>query len=82
MQADVKRFTALGELIPGRGEAVDPANHPAETFDLKQGEDLRLRFFNNNLNLQAIPALHRQNVRSGSRDDVTRFEGDSPHPVR
>jgi len=25
---------ALGELMPGRGESVDPANHPSETFDL------------------------------------------------
>lgn len=36
----------------------------------EQGEDLLLRFFNNNLDLQAIPALHRQNVRSGSKEDL------------
>lgn len=35
----------------------------------EQAEDLLLRFFNNNLNLQEIPALHRQNVRSGSTED-------------
>lgn len=36
----------------------------------EQGEDLLLRFFNNNLDLQAIPALHRQSVRSGSKEDL------------
>ncbi len=36
----------------------------------EQGEELLLRFFNNNLDLQAIPALHRQNVRSGSNEDL------------
>lgn len=36
----------------------------------EQGEDLLLRFFNNNLDLQAIPALHRQKVRSGSKEDL------------
>jgi HTH-type transcriptional regulator / antitoxin HigA len=35
----------------------------------EQGEDLLLRFFNNNLNLEEIPALHRQNVRSGSEEN-------------
>lgn len=32
-------------------------------------EDLLLHFFNNNLDLQAIPALHRQMIRSGSKED-------------
>ena len=36
----------------------------------EQAEELLLRFFNNNLDVQAIPALHRQNVRSGSQEDV------------
>lgn len=36
----------------------------------EQAEELLLRFFNNNLDLQAIPALHRQNVRSGSKEDL------------
>lgn len=36
----------------------------------EQGEELLLRFFNNNLDLQAIPALHRQSVRSGSKEDL------------
>lgn len=36
----------------------------------EQAEELLLRFFNNNLDLQAIPALHRQKVRSGSREDL------------
>lgn len=36
----------------------------------EQGEDLLLRFFNNHLNLEEIPALHRQNVRSGSKEDL------------
>jgi HTH-type transcriptional regulator/antitoxin HigA len=31
---------------------------------------LLLRFFNNNLELEAIPALHRQKVRSGSRENL------------
>ncbi len=35
----------------------------------EQGEDLLLRFFNSNLNLEEIPALHRQSVRSGSKQD-------------
>jgi HTH-type transcriptional regulator/antitoxin HigA len=36
----------------------------------EQAEELLLRFFNNNLDLQAIPALHRQKVRSGSQEDL------------
>ena len=36
----------------------------------EHGEELLLRFFNNNLDVQAIPALHRQNVRSGSDEDL------------
>jgi len=36
----------------------------------EQAEDLLLRFFNNNLNLQEIPSLHRQRVRSGSKEDL------------
>ncbi len=36
----------------------------------EQGEDLLLRFFNNNLDLETIPALHRQKVRSGSKEDL------------
>jgi type I restriction enzyme, S subunit len=28
------KTVALGELMPGRGESVDPANHPDEVFDL------------------------------------------------
>jgi HTH-type transcriptional regulator/antitoxin HigA len=36
----------------------------------EQGEDLLLRFFNNQLDVQAIPALHRQHVRSGSEEDL------------
>jgi HTH-type transcriptional regulator/antitoxin HigA len=36
----------------------------------EQGEDLLLRFFNNHLNLEEIPALHRQKVRSGSSEDL------------
>ena len=36
----------------------------------EQAEELLLRFFNHNLDLQAIPALHRQNVRSGSKEDL------------
>src|SRR5690242_15647178 len=36
----------------------------------EHGEELLLRFFNNNLDVQAIPALHRQKVRSGSQEDV------------
>jgi HTH-type transcriptional regulator/antitoxin HigA len=36
----------------------------------EQGEDLLLRFFNNNLDLEAIPALHHQKVRSGSEEDL------------
>jgi len=36
----------------------------------EQGEDLLLRFFNNHFNLEEIPALHRQNVRSGSSEDL------------
>ncbi|MDB6109149.1 MAG: plasmid stabilization protein [Pedosphaera sp.] len=36
----------------------------------EQAEELLLRFFNNHLDLQAIPALHRQNVRSGSKEDL------------
>jgi HTH-type transcriptional regulator/antitoxin HigA len=35
-----------------------------------QAEDLLLRFFNNNFDLEAIPALHRQKVRSGSNEDL------------
>ena len=35
----------------------------------ERGEELLLRFFNNHLDLQAIPALHRQSVRSGSKED-------------
>jgi len=35
-----------------------------------QAEDLLLRFFNNQLDLKAIPALHRQMVRSGSSEDL------------
>jgi len=35
----------------------------------EQAEDLLLRFFNNQFDLKAIPALHRQNVRSGSEED-------------
>jgi HTH-type transcriptional regulator/antitoxin HigA len=35
-----------------------------------QAEDLLLRFFNNQLDLEAIPALHRQKVRSGSQEDL------------
>ena len=35
-----------------------------------QAEDLLLRFFNHNLDLQAIPALHRQKVRSGSQENL------------
>ncbi|MBI1178713.1 hypothetical protein GC207_14870 [bacterium] len=35
-----------------------------------QAEDLLIRFFNNNMDLQEIPALHRQNVRSGSKEDL------------
>jgi len=36
----------------------------------EQGEELLLRFFNNNLDLQAIPALNRQYVRSRSKEDL------------
>jgi HTH-type transcriptional regulator/antitoxin HigA len=36
----------------------------------EHGEELLLRFFNNNLDLEAIPALHRQKVRSGSNEDL------------
>lgn len=36
----------------------------------EHAEELLLRFFNNNMDVQAIPALHRQNVRSGSDEDL------------
>lgn len=36
----------------------------------ENAEELLLRFFNNNLDVQAIPALHRQKVRSGSEEDL------------
>ncbi|HWQ91292.1 MAG TPA: hypothetical protein VN673_06455 [Clostridia bacterium] len=36
----------------------------------EQAEDLLLRFFNNNMDLSTIPALHRQQVRSGSKQDL------------
>lgn len=36
----------------------------------EQAEDLLLRFFNHQLDLKAIPALHRQMVRSGSNEDL------------
>jgi HTH-type transcriptional regulator/antitoxin HigA len=36
----------------------------------EQGEELLQRFFNNHFNLQEIPALHRQKVRSGSKEDL------------
>lgn len=36
----------------------------------EQADELLRRFFNNNLDLETIPALHRQRVRSGSEEDL------------